>query len=321
VGLLFFAVVATFGLVVYASLPTLQRVWRMKRAWRRWARSPRVIALCLPIALVLGVIAITALSSATDSQLRMDQWVYGRYTDMYLLPLIGYGLLARWRPLQAWHVAVLVVLSGGLLSVVATTHNTLFGFDNKVNIQGLWPMQLASVVHANWYWAWGVLGAAGVLVCGYLGTIRLKRFLPILALPVLMACAGNYVYHLTIARQHASVSSLYGYIKMQYAKTDCIGFTPNPDSNERFNLYSYYLHGYNIKKMTLQQWRQQGCQGPYLTYDAAVATAPGLQVAAVEASTQLLMVTHGTGVISAASTERLADGSPLLMQRSAIIFK
>jgi hypothetical protein len=321
VGLAFFAVVATFGLIVYASLPTLQRVWQARRVWHRLASSPRAVALVLPIPLVIGVIVVTAVTSATSSQLRMDQWVYGRYTDMYLLPLIGYGLLKQWRPMQAWRMGAFILLSGCLLSIVANSQNTLFSFDNKVNIQGLWPMQLASLVHANWYWVWGVLGAAGVIVCGYLGTARLKRFLPILALPVLLTCTGNYVYHLTIVRQHASVSSLYDYIKAQYAKTDCIGFTPDPDSNERFNLYSYYLHGYNIQKMTVQQWQQQGCEGPYLTYDATLSARPGLQLAAVESTTQLLMVTHGTGMISAASTERLADGSPLPLQRSALIFK
>jgi len=168
---------------------------------------------------------------------------------------------------------------------------------------------------------WGVLGAAGVVVCGYMGVGKWKRLLPALALPVLVAGAGNYLYHQTIAHQHAAVSSLYGYVKTHYTTADCIGFTPDPDSNERFNLYSYYLHGYDIKKMTVRQWQQQDCRGPYLTYDTALATRPGLQVAAVEAGTNLLMITHAGSTVATVSSPTSAVWSPAELPHSAILFK
>ncbi|HUB93149.1 MAG TPA: hypothetical protein VMB52_01455, partial [Verrucomicrobiae bacterium] len=181
--------------------------------------------------------------------------------------------------------------TGVLLTIGTSPTNTSFAFDNKVDIQGLWPMQLASVVHANHYWTWGLLGACGVAACGLLGTSTRKRYLVLLLALVSLTDVGNYLYHRTIIQQHATVSSLYQYIKANYATTTCIGFTPTVDSNERFNLYSYYLHGYDLKKMTLHQW-QQSCDGPYFTYSPGTADLPGLQISGVEVSTNLYMLTR-----------------------------
>jgi hypothetical protein len=292
IGLLFFVVIATFGLVIYGSVPILRNLAEKRRNWRQAIQDPGTIVMLIPLLAVAGVIVFTAFSWGATQQFRIDQWVYGRYTDMYLLPLISFGILASWRSKQAAAIAGLIVVAGVLLSLVTNARNTSFGFDNKVNIQGHWPMHLASVVHADQYWVWGVLGALGILVCGIAGMNNRKVYLTLLLVPLMLAGGSNYLYKQTITRQHSSVSSLYGYIKANYMPSDCIGFTPNPDSNERFNLYSYYLHGYNVKKMTLQQWQQQDCKGPYFTYDSTVAMGSNLQVTGLEAKTNLYMVTR-----------------------------
>jgi hypothetical protein len=309
-GTLFSVTIATFGLVLYGT----RSVWRQLRNshnYRKTAlQNPRIVALVLPVLLVAAVIVLNAFLGAVNAQPRIDQWVYGRYADMFLLPLIGYGLLASWQWKPALRIAGAVLITGILLSVLTNSHNTMFAFDNKVNIQGLWPMQLASVVHANYYWLWGLIGAGGVAVCGFMGGGSRKRYLPILLAPIMLTWGGNYLYHRTVAQEQGSVSSLYQYIRANYAASDCIGFTPVPDSNGRFAVYSYYLHGYNLEKMSLQQWEQQKCTGPYLTYNpGAVATLPDLQVTGEEASTQLYMLTRSTEDIAAGRPQVSLSGS------------
>lgn len=289
VGLLLFVGAASFGIAVYGARPAVKRVWARRRDWRTVLQDAPLMATVLPLACVLGAIVITALSWGATKQLRMDQWVYGRYTDMYLLPLLGFGLLAAWRLRQAAVIAALVASAGTFLSLVTNSHNTSFVFNNKVNIQALWPMHLASVVHANYYWVWGLLGAAGIVAVGLMGTKQRKVWLTLLLFPILLAGAGNYLYSQTITRQHSTVSSLYPYIKAHYAPDDCMGFSPGGDPDERFNLYSYYLHGYDLRKIGLQQWQQAGCTGPYFTYDLAQGTQAGLPLIGREASTGLYM--------------------------------
>lgn len=291
IGLLFFIAIATFGLAIYGSLPIIKQFLNRAMTWRTKLQDTGFVIRLLSLLLVVGAVCFTALSFAVNQQLRIDQWVYGRYIDMYLLPIIGLGLLAAWRYKQALIIAGTVVIAGIALSLATNSDNTSFIFNNKVNLQGLWPMHLASIIHANHYWLWAVLGALGIIVAGFMGTKNYKRLLVLLIIPVILTGASNYLYHQTIVKQHSTVSSLYQYIKNTSNKSECIGFTPAPDTNERFNLYSYYLHGYNIQQMTLEQWQQNNCNGPYLTYDKA-QILDGLRLIGTEEKTGLLVIDH-----------------------------
>lgn len=319
-GLFFFAVVATFGVGVYGAMPIVKKLFADRREWREYARDPETIVRVLPVLLVVGVMVLTALQFAALPARNVDQWVHGRYTDMFIMPLLGFGLLANWKPRTAMKLTGFVVMAGVLLTVVTNPTNTIFGYENKLNLESLWPMHIASVVHANQYWVWGILGAVGVMWCGLMGDRKRKAYLMLLIVPIVLAGAGNYIYKQTITRQHSSVSSLYQYIRTHYAASDCIGFTPAPDSNERFNLYSYYLHGYNLKMMSIQQWQQQQCRGPYLGYDAPSSSQPSLQVAGVEKSTGLYMITQPSNKLSLNSEGRLSASHKDLL-RYAITFR
>lgn len=292
IGLSFFTLVATFGLFVYGSLGPLQEIRQKVKNPRQLLQNTRLIIMIIPALLIVAVILFTALTWANTSHLRIDQWVYGRYTDMYLLPVIGFGLLAAWKLKHGLVVAGLVVVGGIALTLLTNPGNTGFFFNNKVNIQGLWPMHLASVLHANHYWLWGLLGALGIMYVALLGNGRKKVYLTLLLVPIALTGASNYIYNLTITKQHATVSGLYQYIKTNYSTSDCIGFTPQPDNHERFNLYTYYLQGYNLKRIPIEQWQQEGCTGPYLTYDVASANKLGLKVAGMEQKTGLYVFVH-----------------------------
>jgi hypothetical protein len=291
IGLLLFIISATFGIAVYGSLPIIKQFFDGKKSWKTKLQDTNTVIKLLSVLLVLAALAFTALSFAADKLLRIDQWVYGRYIDMYLLPVIAFGLLASWRLKQAAVIAGATLVAGVILSLATNPDNTSFVFNNKVNIQSLWPMHIASIVHANYYWLWGLMGAIGIAIVGLMGVKKRKLLLVLVLIPIILAGAGNYLYHRTIIDQHSTVSSLYSYIKDHYQPTDCIGFTPAPDNNERFNLYSYYLHGYNVKQISFEQWQKNGCKGAYLTYTPLVTLDPTLQITGQEAQTGLQMIT------------------------------
>lgn len=291
-GLSFYAIVATMGFAVHGAVPIFSQLLHSRKSWRVAAQDTRFMVMLLSLLLVIAVIIFTAITWDTSSLQRIDQWVYGRYTDMYILPLLGFGLLTRWRLRPAVYSALFVLFVGILLSLVTNPSNTLFIFNNKVNIQSLWPMHLASVVHANYYWLWGVLGATGVLLVGMLGRRFRGLRITMLVGVVLLAGLGNTLYHQTILNQHATVSSLYQYVRSHYGPTDCMGFTPATDSYERFSLYSYYLHGYNLTKMSQQQWQQEDCSGPYFTYALDAHTPDTVSVIGKETTTGLIVLTQ-----------------------------
>ncbi|TAL14732.1 hypothetical protein EPN95_01945 [Patescibacteria group bacterium] len=295
-GLLLFVIVATFGTALYGATTIISQLFKHKDQWKAQLLDVNFVIKILSVLLVILVLFSTALSFAASGQLRIDQWVYGRYTDMYLLPLIAFGLLATWRFKQALIAAGAVIITGIILSLATNAQNTSFVYDNKVNIQGLWPMFVASVFHVDYYWLWAILGGIGIAIVGLMGTKKYKPFLLLLFIPITLADVGNYLYHHTVINQHSTVSSLYQDIKNSYKETDCIGFTPVPDSNERFNLYSYYLHGYDIRQISFAQWLRDNCSGPYLTYTLPPSLPDGVQVTGQEVSTKLLLISHvGTG--------------------------
>lgn len=291
VGLTSFVLVATFGVVFYGSWGVTGRLLHERRNWKQLMRQPALVVMTMSVLAVIGVIIFTALTWGVNEQLRIDQWIYGRYTDMYLLPLIGFGLLAHWRLKDALKLAAFVIVAGIILSLLTNPSNTSFAYINKVNLQSFWPIHLPVALRTEHYWVWGLLGAIGIAVVGWFGTAKRKHLLPLLLLPILLlAGLGNYLYQHRIVHGYTAPSSLETYIKLNYDTDDCIGFDPANDPNERYNLYSYYLTGYRLQKMTLEQW-QNDCQGPYLTYDSKLAESPGFQLMGMELKTGLFMVT------------------------------
>lgn len=291
VGLLFFTVIATFGLAIYGSIEPIKHFVRKRRKWKEIFEEPEALVMLMSVTIVLGVICFTAFSWGATKQLRIDQWIYGRYTDMYVLPLIGFGLLASWRSKQAFKLAGLVIVAGVLLSLTTNPENTLYAYINKINLQSFWPIHLPVSIRTENYWVWGIFGAVGIAICGLMGTAQRKKYLVLLLVPIFLAGAGNYMYQYRIVHGYASPSTLYQYIKDNYSTTDCIGFTPDSDNNERFNLYSYYLHGYNVRKITIDQWQKQDCKGLYLTYDDAAVDPAMLQIIGIEAKSGLHVIT------------------------------
>lgn len=271
IGLLFFVVVATFGIILFAIAPAVKQALDARRRPAELLGDARLMVSVLPFLAILGVVAVTAASWAATDYIRIDQWVYGRYSDMYLLPLIGLGLMVRWSPKLALAAAGFAGIAGLVLTAATNPENTAFMFNNKVNLQSLWPMHFGSVIHANHYWFWGLLGAVGIGFVGVLGSYRRQTVMALLLVPVAMCGIANSLYHQTIVKQYSTPAELYTVIKQKYQPDDCIGFTTDVDSQERFNLYTYYLRGYDFKKMTVQEWQAEGCTGPYLTYDNTVA--------------------------------------------------
>lgn len=288
-GLLFSALIATFGIIAFAADDSVRGWVASKLPWRKKVVDPLIIVPILLIVSLIGVLGVNAISTASNaSAIRLDEWVYGRYADMFILPLLGLGLLAKWRPRVILITIAFVVASGALLLVYTNPHNTDFTANNKVNIEAFWPMFLTSFVHVRDYFIWGILGAGAIGVT-YVAARKNKKIIILALLPIILLTDGaNMLYHYTILTDHSTVSSLYSYVKDTYAPNQCIGFSPQIDSLERFSLYSYYLHGYNVQQMSMNDWIKDKCTGPYFSYNSDVKM-PGVFEKGTDKTVGLLM--------------------------------
>ena len=288
VGLVLYVCIATFGIAVYAAIPYLKECFRGRSAWKSLLEDPVRATVALIITSVIGVILVAAIATAGTSPIRADQWIYGRYTEMYLLPLIGIGLLSAWKFRTGLYIALATVLGGFLLTHFTNPVNSALNSINEVNIQGFWPLIFLRHAQAN-YLFWFCLGAIGILAIGFLGSPKRKIGLLVLAPLLALTFIVNMGWHQGLLATYSAPSGLYKTITSNYSPDTCIGYTTGTDVDERLSLYSYYLHNYDLRPMTYQTWLESDCSGPYLTFTLSPSTED-VEIIGKETQSGLYMV-------------------------------
>ena len=305
-------IVISFGQISYLLIATLGVFFvTVVEIWKRVVPVRRPIggsintsvlvntALAYMMLSILGIVLLGFLTFATGNSHSPDQWIYGRYSEVALLPLLGVGLLARWRFKYATGAFFIVLLSGLMLYLYSNESNTSSN-NNLVNIQSFWPQALFT---QESFVFWFIVGAVGIILAGVLK----KRLFVLLAVPLFLASISNQnIWHKNILAAYSKPSSLVDLITSNFQHGQCIGFdTFRPQrasgsQRERRNLYSYYFFNYDYRRMSPDEWLSS-CDGPYLTYRAEVfSESPEAKVIAREVSSGLFLVIK---------TERLNDFS------------
>lgn len=287
-GQMAYSTVATFGLTALAAVSvitgTLQPATGTEPALDR-AAPIRWYALLAP----LGCIALTSLSTAAGDPNRLDYWVYGRYQDAFILPLLMVGLLQGRRH---W-MATLVIAGAVCITGVLVTYGIgTTGGVNRVNISGLWPELWANPVSVATWLTWG---AVGIVAFNFLpryiawpGAILLYSF----------SISSQFEFHKAILDYHSNPSEVVEFVQGNFDQ-GCVyfdaeslprGADPASVNVERGFLYSYYFFNYHYQKgrNSESDWVKKDCRGALLTYDPSwIQRHPELSVVGIETQTGL----------------------------------
>ncbi|NLY09867.1 MAG: hypothetical protein GXZ11_08315 [Tissierellia bacterium] len=139
-GQMSYLLIASFGLVYVA----IGEIWdRLKEGLhsfnsKEWLINSTMLFCFLS---VLGVLLMGSLYFASNSLLRTDIVIYGRYSEMVLLPLLGIGVLSSWRFRHLFR-SVLIILLSTLLVTIYTCTTDIGNYNNLVNIQSFWPQAI-----------------------------------------------------------------------------------------------------------------------------------------------------------------------------------
>ena len=288
VGQLAYFIVASFGMALAGMAFCIRQFASLRNPGRRrGGGDPGVRLVWLYIGVApLWVIALGAISFFQWDHFEGDFWIYGRYVDAVILPLLAIGLAVFQADIRFAVLSIALLAAGLVLDVMVPTNVQ----HNIVNTVSFWPQYLAK---GSGFFVWMLLGAIAIAAVARVGR---KLAVGLMAVAFPLAVYHQIIWHEWILTNFSAPSSLAGIIRSNVPSGTCVGFDPSLPADatffqtERYHLNSFYLFDYRYRRMSPAEWIQQ-CDGPYLTYDASSLLASGrARLVAREIKSNLLLV-------------------------------
>lgn len=313
-------VLAQIGYVLIASLTlaaggAVYILGRVIGGRSRGDSAHRTGLLVFALLSVLGVAVLTALVFTKFVSFFDNQyWIFGRFLDGVLLPLLLVSFLFR---APRYHQFIVTLVTLALLIGLLLIHWPESGFVNEIVLPAFWP-QVA--FPKQFIIAWFLAGGVVCLVAVFLPMTLVKFGLA----GLFVFCITNQVaWHHQSFRVNGSPSDLYRYVRDTTVSGGCVAIQSadrraiGNRNYERFNLLSFYLMNYEYRRMETADWIDN-CDGPFLTYDdnSALERA-GAVLVARELDTGLKVYARNmTGKVSHETYSRLfvrsgGDGQPV----------
>lgn len=244
-------------------------------------------SVCLLIGLApIGIIALGAIAFFHWDRFEGGFWIYGRYLDGVILPVLAIGL-AVFRPdIRLALTSVFLLATGLLLSWMVPS-----GVEHDISdTVAFWPQYL---IRDSGFLTWMLLGAVAVAAVAQFG----RR----LAVALMAASLALTIYHQTVWHQWfltelSAPSPLVETIRRTVPRGTCVGVNPTLPADAtlfqatRYRLHSFYLFDYGYRRMSPAEWLAH-CDGPYLTYDGLdLARIGTIRRIASDAKSGLLLV-------------------------------
>lgn len=287
-GRISYLIIATLGIIVFAFIYAYERLLKDKKQNKVSNESQVLLFSCLAILAIVGFTSLTSGTNLiTQTFNRVDHWVYGRYSEMVLLPLIGIGFLSTWRVKRAVYAAIFVLLSGLLISAYSSPANTN-NVINAITIPSFWP---ETIFRETRFIAWFTLGGLAIVTTAALG----KKFAVVALIFISILCINRQFYwHSLYLSGYSKPSSMVEVVRKGDIPKDCIGFEPgykfSSYERQRLWMYSYYFYDYRFERMTPNEWLDDSNCSLYLTFtEEALTQADGVSSVYVEEHTGLFL--------------------------------
>lgn len=269
IGRIAYLIVGSFSIAFFGFADTVKKVYKDLKKQKSRLLIKRMTVFVYTSLSLLGTVVIIGRGDGR----RIDYWIYGRYVEPVLLPILASGFLSLWRPTY-WKSKYLVFLSGLVLTsgISLEIIAIRIAFNNLINIPAFWPLIIAN--RGSFFLDWMTIGALGILILYLIRKVNLHLIFPFL---MIIWIASSIIiqrnWHRNMFANYSAPSSIVGMIRSNFPKGSCIGFDPkvpnSPYHKERYNLYSFYFFDYRYRRMTPKEWKNQ-CDGPLLTFNPEV---------------------------------------------------
>lgn len=259
-------IIATFGLVIAFGISVI-RVWASAKSARNmWLTQIFILGS------LIGVITITSLSLYSPARVTMqvDHWVFLRYAEGVMLPIIALGVLSllrmNVRERMGTAICSLMILlpAAVLLEHDLGVRGPTSRVDNHfVMSAGFWPYSFdPSIDFRDWigttpasamtypsFVRWYLIGAIGIALAL---TLRKWALLPFLLLSLLLAPRVQTNWHQWLTREYSSVPAIAEFISRNQETPSCIGFLPIDESvnyDEDYLRMTFALTGHGLQRV------------------------------------------------------------------------
>lgn len=257
-GHVFYLVVGTGGLIIFA-VGVLARWVLVPDIAKGGSPAHRGFALLLLGSFVGGLcLSIVAMSNPV----RLDHWIYGRYVEGVLAPLLLVAVLSPRHVRAYW---VLLVAMGA--SVLLWSGLEGYGHTAPFNVSTFWQTFLLTE-HGPLVWIGAGLGLLTIFLV-------LPRAAALGAIALFFAAniGLQLDYHTAYsvgARQRSSAEEV---VRRSFPPGSCIGFdlagTRDSSKVVYLNDFGFYLYDYALKRTDAAGWRED-CGGPFFSFEKDV---------------------------------------------------
>lgn len=195
---------------------------------------------------------------------RFDFWIYGRYIEMILLPVIGIGFMQKWNRRYIVAAASIVFAIGAVLALLQVGRGATF---NYINVVSFWPQYIYQ--GAPNFFIWMSIGALGILYLAFIKKYQLLLFL--VPLFIISTYAQWQIHNNRIVSPGGHPSGLLKILHDTIDERECIGYEGVLRSRDNWkskeDLYRFYLYEYDYKQMSAESWFADAACDFYLARD------------------------------------------------------
>lgn len=291
--------VATLGLIFLPVVKMFQLRWRSRTTSNSQHAEALLISFGIFSIILVSLLTAFLLTSPLRSAMQLDHWIFLRYVECVLLPLLPVGLAVLYfdpaRSIKRffWGLPITLYLIGWMLDSNLSARGPTSQVDNHfIMTIGFWPISLlnrfnigdwsnnppaTSVDYSTYsFRAWMVVGVVGIAIC------FLRSRLLLIAFCLIQFISVNHLqteWHEYLHDQYAKPPQAVSQIRSLPTPKSCTGYmTDSPGDvylGEDYKLLAHYLYDYKLRVLSKDDW-VEFCDGPLIVKKSDFGKAPSI---------------------------------------------
>ncbi|MFO8090230.1 MAG: hypothetical protein R6U13_10370 [Desulfatiglandaceae bacterium] len=267
-GQMSYLIISSFGFILFGFISSIKKVASLNKENNSDNSIVNSVYLYLVLSL-MGATAMGVLFFSLGTSTRIDQWIYGRYAEMVVLPLIPLGYLVFQNKKVLLIATFGTIVTGYFLNQIID-----LSIPNlSCNIPAFWPQ---SIISNSNYFYWMVIGSILIILIYLIRSYNKWTNITgtiLICIIFVFTIIDQFSIHMARINTLGTPSEFVEIIRYNYPPGTSVGVGPrdlghisSDRRTQKFNLHLFHLYDYNYRRMSYNEWLSTG-DGPYLTFD------------------------------------------------------